>query len=89
MQGNKDLNEYRNQIDSIDEQIIKLIHQRYKIVEKIWIYKKQNNIPILQKWRWEDLLKKNIKIWKQLWLSKYLIEDIWNRIHIESLKIEK
>jgi hypothetical protein len=34
-------------------------------------------------------LNENIEVWKELEVSTDLIRDIWERIHKESLKIEK
>jgi chorismate mutase len=35
------------------------------------------------------LLNKLIEKWNKIWLEKKFIEDIWNRIHKESLKIQE
>lgn len=46
-----DNNDYRNQIDSIDEQILKLFTERMEVSAKIAGYKKENSIPVLDKKR--------------------------------------
>jgi chorismate mutase len=69
--------------------LLYLLSRRFEIVKQIWVLKKENNIPILQKNRLETLLRENIEVWRDLWLSKEIVEDIWNRIHDESLKIER
>lgn len=43
-----DLNDYRTQIDAIDEQIVRLFQQRMDVAAHIAKYKKENNLPILQ-----------------------------------------
>lgn len=83
------LTNYREQIDSLDKELLYLLSRRFVIVKQIGVLKNGNNIPILQKNRWEALLNENIEVWMELWLSRDIVEDIWNRIHAESLKIEK
>ena len=83
------LNIYRNQIDTLDRELIYLLSRRFEIVKQIWIIKKENNIPALQSDRWEQLLNENIEVAKEFMVSESLIRDLWERIHEESLKIEK
>jgi len=83
------LKQYRNELDQVDKEIIKLLTKRFDIVKKIWEYKKKNNIWILQLWRWEEVLKNRKEFAKKLWVNENLIEYIWNLIHEEALKLEK
>ena len=80
---------YRDQIDTLDKEMIYLLSRRFEIVNQIWIIKKENNIKALQKDRWEKLLNENIEVANELWVSELIIRDIWERIHKESLSIEK
>ncbi len=80
---------YREQIDTLDKEIIYLFSRRFQIVKQIWILKKENNAVILQKDRWEKLLNENIEVWKDLMVPEQFIRDIWEKIHKESLKLEK
>ena len=41
-----DIQDYRKQIDSIDDQLVKLFCQRMDVAAKIADYKKENNMPI-------------------------------------------
>ena len=42
-----DLQELRKEIDSIDDELVRLFGQRMEIAAKIADYKKENNLPIL------------------------------------------
>jgi chorismate mutase/prephenate dehydratase len=42
-----EINELRRQIDSIDDELVKLFCQRMQVAEQIAEYKRQNNLPIL------------------------------------------
>ncbi len=82
------LKNLREQIDWIDKEILYLLFRRFTIVKEVWKVKKENNITPLQPWRWEEVLKEKIEIWKEYSLSKEFVEDIWNRIHKEALIME-
>jgi chorismate mutase/prephenate dehydratase len=53
-----DINELRDKIDSIDSEILKLFTQRMKISLEIAKYKKENNLPIQDKKRERELIRK-------------------------------
>lgn len=89
MEYNELLNIYRYQIDTLDKELINLFSRRFEIVEQIWIIKRENNIEALQTDRWEQLMKDNIEMAKELMVSESFIRDVWNRVHEESLNIEK
>jgi chorismate mutase len=42
------LKKHRNEIDIIDAQIIDLFAKRFKVVEKVWEFKKDKNMDALQ-----------------------------------------
>jgi len=73
------LNDLRKQIDEIDTAIVNLLAKRMKVVEKVGKYKKENNLPPLDKKRWQEVIK----------TKKGFIKKIWEIIHEEALKIEK
>jgi len=79
----------RKDIDKIDEELVKLVSNRIKVIKEIGIYKKQNNIKPLQPKRWEKVLNSKIDKAIELNINPELIKDIYNRIHKESLRIER
>lgn len=83
------LQKWRQEIDLIDSEIINLLAKRMNIVKRIWKYKKEKWINILQEGRWNDVLKSRKKIATELGLKEEFIEDIWNRIHDYALNIEE
>lgn len=82
------LETYRQEIDAIDTEIIKLLSQRAEISQKIGLYKQQNNLPVFQPERWTQLLMNRQEQAKQIWLSPIFIKDLRNRIHEESLTLQ-
>lgn len=49
---------YRKQINKIDQKIINLLKKRFEISKKIGIYKKAHGLPIQDKKREREILKK-------------------------------
>ena len=51
-----DLKDYRKQLDAIDEQLVRLFHERLAITGNIGRYKKEHNLPVLDESREEEKL---------------------------------
>ena len=78
--------EYRLQIDEIDDQLMSLIKQRFKITGKVGKWKKEHNISIFQQNRYDEILKKNEVRSKRYDLPIDLINSIFNIIHEKSVE---
>ena len=76
----------RNEINNIDSQIFQLLNIRFKIVKKIGQYKKENNIPVLDKSR-EKIIEKKIKTNYQGNEGEY-INQIYKVVMNESKNIQ-
>jgi chorismate mutase len=87
--NNNLLDEFRQEIDAVDKQIISLLAKRFEIVRKVGAYKAERNIPPLDQERWREVLLSKMKQAKLLNLSEALVKDIYERIHKEALKLEK
>lgn len=83
------LQNFRNQIDQIDAELIELLAQRFEVVKKVWEYKKLNNLPPLQPGRWQEVLNSKKKLAEEKGISPVFIENIWNEIHEYALTLEK
>ncbi len=79
------LEKYRDQIDSVDSQLIELLAQRMNIVEGIGEYKAEKNMTILQLQRWEKVREKGIELGKSLGLSEPFITQLLRMIHKEAI----
>lgn len=90
MKDKEILNNYREQIDTLDKELIFLLFRRFEIVKQIWNYKKNNWITSpLDKKRWDNLMEQNLNFSRSYLLNDNLIKDLWDRIHKESLDLEK
>ncbi len=75
----------REQINQVDDELLTLIGQRMKLADKIGIYKRENNITILQTSRWNDILERAFEKGAQLGLSKEFITRYFDAVHLESI----
>lgn len=89
MENSELLENYREQINTLDKELIYLFFRRFEIVKEIWKIKKQDWIAPLDNSRWQELMQDNLEVSREFWLKDDFINDIWNRIHNESLDLEK
>ncbi|NVP17367.1 chorismate mutase [Candidatus Gracilibacteria bacterium] len=89
MENKELLKIYREQIDTLDKELIYLFFRRFEIVKQIGLIKKAENIVPLDNNRWQKLLNENLEFSREYGLNDEFILDIWSRIHSESLKLEE
>lgn len=75
----------REQINQVDDELLTLLGQRMKLADKIGMFKKENNITILQARRWNDILERAFEKGEQLGLSKEFITKYFDAVHLESI----
>ncbi|WP_243109337.1 chorismate mutase [Anaerophilus nitritogenes] len=78
----------RDEIDKIDQELIRLFEERMNIVLQIVSYKKENNIPILHFKREEEVIRKNMSYVKDSYYEKWAREFLQNIMEI-SKEIQK
>src|SRR5690606_17107547 len=78
--------ELRQQIDKLDDAILKQIGDRMKIAEKIGEYKRDNNVTILQVSRWDEIVEKRVQLAKALSLSEDFATKYLELLHNESIR---
>lgn len=80
------LEQYRDQIDSIDIQLIELLATRMNVVREIGKYKKEHNVTILDLRRWEDIIRTRMELGKKLKLSDDFVENLLKLVHKASIQ---
>ena len=88
MKTDKSLDNWRKQIDALDEALLSLLAKRMDIVRKIGAHKKQNGLPARDQKRWNTLLAKLLSIAKDNGINPNLVKKIWNAIHEQALIYE-
>jgi chorismate mutase len=81
-----DLENFRRQIDIIDDELIHLLSSRMKISRDIGKYKKDNSITILQSSRWKEILDKFLLKASPNQLSEDFVARFIKAIHDESIE---
>ncbi len=81
------LKNYRKNIDKIDKKIVKLLIARFKIINKIANFKKQNKIGIKDKKR-EKEVTNNIKKYSNKTKHQKFLKKIFGKIIDYSKKMQ-
>lgn len=82
------LDEYRKQIDEIDIDIIDLLNQRTRIVEKIGAVKREAALPVYEPKR-EDMVFKNVLAHNKGPLSEAAARRLFERIIDEMRTLQR
>lgn len=81
----QNLDDLRGHINNLDNELLTLLGKRMEVAEQIGLYKKQNNISILQPTRWNEILQKAIHKGANHGLSGEFIQKFLRAIHEESI----
>jgi chorismate mutase len=87
--NHKKLTRLRKKIDQADRVLLKAMSGRMKTVLEIARYKKEKNLPLVQKGRWKELMRDRIELAKQLELNPRFTKDLFNLIHREALRLQR
>jgi len=79
------LEDYREEIKNIDDDIVDLLANRMKIVTDIGKYKKEKNMTIYQNKTWTKKIERYLKIGNRNGLSDEFIQKLFAAIHDESI----
>jgi chorismate mutase len=79
------IEDLRFKIDQCDNELIDILETRMKLAESIGLYKKQNNMTILQTSRWETIINSIIDKGSKKNLTKDFVLNIFKSIHQESI----
>ena len=88
-----DIDDYRVRIDEIDKEITKLFEERMNVVLNVGKYKLENNLPIFNRNREDEVIKKNIGYLENKDYSIEL-EEFYNDLmevsrHLQNRKIQE
>jgi chorismate mutase len=83
------LDQLRQQINQLDDELMQILSKRMKVAEQIGNYKRQNNITILQTGRWNEIIERAFQKGEKLGLSKDFIMKYFDAVHMESINHQK
>lgn len=82
------LNQLRNMIDEVDDELINVLKKRMSIIEEIGRYKKEHEITIFQLERWQEILRTRSQWAEKIGVPRNFIEKICQQLHEESIRIQ-
>lgn len=82
------LEQLREKIDHIDQELIEVLSIRKQLIEKIGDYKKENNVTVFQLERWNEILNSRTTWGNGKNLTTAFIQEIYRAIHDESIRIQ-
>ena len=82
------LNNFRQMIDEIDDDLINLLRKRISVTEDIGLYKKEHNITVFQLERWQEILRTRSQLAEKLGLSRNHVEKLCQLLHEESIRVQ-
>ena len=82
------LDDLRDSIYNIDVAICYNLAERFHTALKVGEFKRQHQLPALDKNRWETLLNIKVEMALKLGIDAALVRNIFNDIHEESLRLQ-
>ena len=79
------LQNYRKEIDEIDDELLNLIAKRMNVSEKIGDFKKEHKVAVLQMDRWKSVMEDHINKGVSLGLNEESVKEIFEIIHKDSI----
>ncbi|MEK6840206.1 MAG: chorismate mutase [Nanoarchaeota archaeon] len=83
------LEKLRIEINSLDVILISTLAKRMKVSTAIGVYKKEQNLPLLDKKRWKVVIQTRMKAGKLKGLDSRFIQELFDVIHKHSLLVQE
>ncbi|HLF34257.1 MAG TPA: chorismate mutase, partial [Cyclobacteriaceae bacterium] len=80
------LEEMREQIDHLDQELFEILSARMRIVDQIGYYKRDNNVAIFQKNRWKEISETRGKWAQMLGLNAEFTDELFKLIHENAIR---
>jgi isochorismate pyruvate lyase len=85
----KNLAPLRQKIDALDEALVKLVAQRFKVVDQVIEIKRNANVPASIPERIEQVVQNTIKKSKDSGVPEVTIERLWRLLIAETIAYEE
>ncbi|MBE6051439.1 MAG: chorismate mutase family protein [Clostridium sp.] len=82
------LDDFREKIDKIDENLIQLLGERFSICLKIAEYKKKQQIPMMQTNRVQQVKDRCCEIGRRCSIDEKFVNDLYSLIIEEACRLE-
>ncbi len=75
----------RKRVQELDQTLLNVLSERMKLSKEIGLFKKENNITILQEELWERKLQETLALAPNLELSSDFVHAFMDAVHLESI----
>lgn len=82
------LEQFRNIVDEIDDELMNVLKKRMKVMEQMGDYKKEHDITIFQLERWQEILRTRSQWAEKIGLPRAFVEKICLLLHEESIRVQ-
>lgn len=86
VQTTEDLSVLRDQIDDLDNELLRLLAKRMRVSREIGQYKLEHHMPILQTQRYDQILTDRAGQGERMEMSGNFIKQVLEAIHAESVR---
>ncbi|MDE6268814.1 MAG: bifunctional 3-deoxy-7-phosphoheptulonate synthase/chorismate mutase type II [Muribaculaceae bacterium] len=85
-QSTENLTLLRQQIDTIDNELLETLNKRMRVSREIGQYKKEHRMPVLQAARYDDIMQTRVKLAEEMGMSAEFMRTVLAAIHEESVR---
>ncbi len=82
----EELSGFRQKIAELDDRIFELLSLRMKISEEVGIFKRKNNITILQEEHWKKIIESRLASADEFFLTPIFVKNFMDSMHQESIR---
>ncbi len=84
-----ELDEFRQKIDLVDNQIIELLADRFQMIKQVGEYKREHNLAVYQPNRWHDVMESRINAGVNKNMTEKFMKSFLFAVHEESVKTQE
>ena len=82
----EELDDFRQKIAILDDRLFEILSTRMKLSEQVGIFKRQNNITILQEEHWKKVIESRLSKADEYFLTRGFVKNLMDNIHQESIR---
>lgn len=80
------LNDLRNAVDHLDDQLLDILQERFSLIDQIGAYKREHHLTVFQADRWKFVMESRTQKGVAKNLSEKFMKELLYSIHEESVK---
>lgn len=84
-----ELTKLRNEIDTLDWELIEVISKRFQVVKKVGELKQRHSLDVFHADRWDTIKERNKAMAEENHISEALIAEIFDVIHKHSMALQE